>query len=127
MSAAAGGPIVFISRFRVKPGAEAQAREMIAETVDQINRTKPGTVGFAGYLNADGSEMAIFHLFPDAAAMDRHHEGWEQRASTAYEAIEPINAELFGTPSQEALDLFHSEDRELMEWPQQPAGYLRLG
>lgn len=96
-------PIVFISHFRIKEGQLDNFRQLSETVTEQIKATKPGTVAYLQYLNAEGSELSIIHVFPDADAFDKHIVGAVERTKAAFEFIEPTGREVFGMPSDQSL------------------------
>ena len=94
-----GGPIVFISHQRVKPGRFDEFAEFFAEGSKAIETDKPGTVVFLAYADRERGETRIVHVFPDAQAMDRHMEGADERSARAYEFLEPLEIDVYGSPS----------------------------
>ena len=123
-----GGPIVFISHQRVKPGRFDEFAEFFAEGSKAIETDKPGTVVFLAYADRERGETRIVHVFPDAQAMDRHMEGADERSARAYEFLEPLEIDVYGSPSPgvvaeiEAL-AGHGVTVRLM--PELIGGYLR--
>jgi quinol monooxygenase YgiN len=97
------GPIVFISHFKVKEGKLEGLKQHAQMMIELINSEKPGTVAFLQYLNEEGTELSIVHVFPDADAFDRHGEGAMERAKVAFEFIELIGREVYGMPNEKAL------------------------
>lgn len=97
--------IVSISRNRIKAGKLEDFKQFFRQGTPGIEADKPGTVAFLAYLNDEGSEVSIVHVFPDAAAMDRHLEGAAERARAAYEFMQPISMEVYGTPSDGVLGM----------------------
>ena len=69
------GPIVFISQFRIRQGSAAAFAEAFARAVELIAGYKAGTAVFQAYVDAQGSDLRIVHVFTDAAAMASHFEG----------------------------------------------------
>ena len=69
------GPIVFISHQRVKEGKLDAYKQSYREYIGIIKAVKPGTVAHLAYVNEDGSEVTMVHVFPDAEAMDLHFQG----------------------------------------------------
>jgi quinol monooxygenase YgiN len=82
-------PIVFISHFKIKLGKGEGVTRLIQEVADGLEADKPRTVAFLVYSDEDGNKATFVHVFGDAQAMDSHFEGADQRASAAYEFIEP--------------------------------------
>ena len=81
-------PIVFISRLRLRDGAADPFAAMFRNAVAAIADSKPRTALFSAYLDADRTEVAIIHVFPDAAAMADHFEGSDDRAGTIADLVE---------------------------------------
>ena len=117
-------PIVFISKFEVKEGKLEALREFFRTGVPELERDKPGTVAFLPFLSEDGSELAIVHVFPDADAFDRHVVGAEERSEAAYEFIEPVGLELFGSPSGPVRQMLSQGATSFL--PVFVQGFLRL-
>ena len=93
------GPIVFISHQRVKPGRFEEFAAFFADGARGIEADKPGTVVFLGFTDIDRGETRIVHVFPDADAMDRHMQGADERSAKAYEFLEPLEIDVYGSPS----------------------------
>jgi hypothetical protein len=66
-------PIVFVTTHRIKDGKLEQFEKQNRAVADHIEETTPDTLAFLTYLNQEGSEVRIVHVFPDAQAMDRRH------------------------------------------------------
>lgn len=123
------GPIVFISHNRIKDGKLEALRGSLEGGASMIEREKPGTVVFLSYLDEDGAEAHIVHVFPDAEAMARHLEGADERVAKARELIETVGYELYGSPPEGVLQQmrrFAAEFGASLEMrPDYVAGYLR--
>jgi quinol monooxygenase YgiN len=122
-------PIVFISHFRVKEGKFDNLMQLNQKVTEQIQATKPGTVAFLQYLNEQGTELSIIHVFPDADSFDRHIAGADARAKTALEFIEPTHREVYGMPSNQVLEMLRPPDDSGIDFQimSQPAGgYIRF-
>lgn len=122
------GPIVFISHQRVKAGRFDEFAAFFAEGSKAIEADKPGTVVFLAYADPDRGETRIVHVFPDAAAMDRHMQGADERSARAYQFLEPLEIDVYGAPSAGVISEIealagHSVKVTLM--PESIGGYLR--
>lgn len=113
-------PIVFISHFRVKEGKLESFLQHAQMMVDYIQANKPGTIAFLQYLNQEGTELSIVHVFPDAEAYDHHLEGVAERAKGAFEFIEPLRRELYGMPNAQALAMSRPSDGSGMAFDPKP-------
>jgi quinol monooxygenase YgiN len=123
-------PIVFISRHRIKEGKLEGFKEVSRQNAARLEAEKPGTVVFLAFINEDGTEVSFHHLFPDAEAMDHHLEGAAERSRRAYEFLEPIRFEIFGQPSEQAMQMMgqaaESAGVPLILTPEVIGGYIRL-
>jgi len=99
------GPIVFISHNKIKEGQLDAFRGVNQEALQRLKEQKPGTLAQLAYLGEDGAEVSFIHLFPDAGAMDLHFEGAQERAKRAYEFMQPLSMEIYGSPSDGVLEM----------------------
>ena len=123
--------IVFISRNRVLPGRLDGLRAFLAAGAPMIEAAKPRTLAFLPYLDADGGQLSIVHVFADAAAFDLHLAGADDRSTAAYEFIAPLGFELYGRVSDSARSALSAAAGaagvQLRLAPELPAGFLRNG
>ena len=122
-------PIVFISTHRIKEGKLDEFKEFSRKMTPLIEQGKPNTVFFQPYLNDEGTELTIVHVFPDAGAMDLHFEGADERSATAYEFIEPKRFEIYGPASDDVVATMRQQDAPgiaLTVKPRNLAGFIRL-
>jgi quinol monooxygenase YgiN len=123
-------PIVFIVRNRIKSGMLEGFRRHYLESVPPTQAAKPGTLVQLAYLNRDGTELDIVRLYPSAEAMDRHLQGADVRSKAAYQFIEPLSIEIYGTPSSYALEMMAKvagSGIEVSVSPQLIGGFVRPG
>jgi hypothetical protein len=121
-------PIVFISKQRIKEGKLDVFKERYREVAEYIRSSRPGTVAYLGYLDEDGREASLFHLFPDADAMAAHIQGAGERANEAAEFMETKRFEIYGQLPEELLEGMKQASSggiELIVNPQRVGGYLR--
>lgn len=122
-------PIVFISRHKIKEGKLEELRQFTKEGMARIEAEKPGTVLQNAYVNEDGSEVSFVHVFPDANAMAHHLIGADDRVNRAYDFIEPMSMEIFGSPGQEIIQIFKQMEARGISFslrPQYLGGFIRL-
>lgn len=123
-------PIVFISHLRIKEGALDAYPQMQHEASAQLEADKPQTLAFLPYMSADRRHVTIVHVFADAASMDLHFEGAEQRSAAAFAVLVPEGWEIYGTPSSRVVDFMRNAAAAsgvpLQVQPDNVAGYLRL-
>jgi len=97
-------PVVFISHFTVKEGKLDHLKRLAGEVERSLRDDKPGTLAWLVYVDADGTKVSFVHCFPDADAMDLHFEGSDERTAAVYEFVEPAGFEIYGRPSDQALE-----------------------
>jgi len=97
-------PIVFISRNKIKEGKADEFRNHYQDSIQPIIDGKPATVAQLGYVNEEVTEFTVIRIFPNADALDLQIQGADQRSRKAYEFIEPIGIEIFGTLNPATLN-----------------------
>jgi hypothetical protein len=122
-------PIVFISRWRVAEGRRDAWATAYSAANAAIGAAKPRTALFAAYLNDEGTETRIVHAFRDAAAVEEHFAGSDERASSVEDLIIPAGYELYGPAPTSAFEQLRREAAasgvDLDLFPTPVAGYLR--
>jgi hypothetical protein len=123
-------PIVFISHFRIKEGALDAYMELQRTATAGLEADKPQTLVFLAYLDDRGERLTIVHGFADADAMDLHFQGAEERSARAYEVLIPDGWEIYGSPSEGALESIRSSAAAsgvgFIHQPDFVAGFLRV-
>jgi len=97
-------PVVFISHFKVKEGKVDELRRLAGEVERSLREGKPRTAAWLVFLGEDGAQVSFVHCFPDADSMDLHFEGSDERSAAVYEFVEPDGFEIYGRPSDQALE-----------------------
>jgi quinol monooxygenase YgiN len=123
-------PIVFISHFRVKEGGLEGLERLSKDVTRSLEAEKPATLLFLQYVDADAIRVTFVHAFADAESTDRHFEGAAERAANTYEFIRPDGWEIYGKPSDAALEQMQrsatSAGVTLTVQPEYLDGFLRL-
>lgn len=123
-------PVAFISHFRIKEGKLEAYRQLQRDVGSQMQEALPRTLVFLIFLSEDQRRMTAIHVFADAESMDRHFEDAEERASRAYEVLEPLGWEVYGRPSGSAMEVLRRAASgagvPLTVEPEFTAGWLRL-
>ena len=95
-----------------------------------MREDKPGTAAWLVFLGEDGTQVSFVHFFPDADSMDLHFEGSDERSAAVYEFVEPDGFEIYGRPSDEALETMRQAAAgsgvSLRVLPDHVGGFLRL-
>jgi quinol monooxygenase YgiN len=97
-------PIVFINRFRIKPGMAEAFRQHYEASIAPVRDGKPGTLVQVAYENEDATAVVVVRVFPDADSLDQQLQGANERSRRTYEFVEPVSIELYGQPNPAALE-----------------------
>jgi quinol monooxygenase YgiN len=122
-------PIVFISNQRIKEGKLDEYTQAYRQVAELTEANKPGTVAHLAYVNEDGTEMSIVHVFPDAESMELHMQGVDELAKKAFQFMEIVSFEIYGKPSDTVLETMKKivgSGVTLNIKPQPIGGYIRL-
>jgi hypothetical protein len=94
------GPFIFIASNRLKQGKLDSEKKRLPDLVDFIQANEPRLIAFNEYANAEGTEVAVVQVHPDAESMVFHMNLIAERAASAYaETIDATtNIQVFGTP-----------------------------
>ena len=122
-------PIIFISNQRVKEGKLEGYKQYYRQVAEMTEVNKPGTVAHLAYLNENGTELSIIHIFPDAESMELHMKGVDELAKKAYEYVEILSFEIYGKPTDTILERMMQivgSSITLNIRPQLIGGYIRF-
>jgi hypothetical protein len=121
--------VVFVSHFEVKPGHLPAFRAMWDSVVVGLERSKPRTASYLGYLTEGGADLTIVHVFPDGAALTSHVFGADERSRAVYEHLQPAGWEVYGPAPEEFLaqlgESAVAAAVDLVIQPQALGGFLR--
>jgi hypothetical protein len=123
-------PIVFISHHRIKPGKAEPMKALLAEMWSAMETDKPQTLMNLAYINDESTEITFMHAFADIEAMQLHWQGADERTQQAYEYIDPIGFEIYGSAGEHIVEGMRAEAAEsgatLALSPEFVTGFLRL-
>jgi hypothetical protein len=123
-------PVVFISHFAIKERTLGDLRRLSEEVIESLRQDKPRTVLYLAYLDDEGTQVSFLHAFPDAESMDTHFEGADERGKAAYQYLEPRGWEIYGRPSESALQSMRQAAAgagvPLTVQPDHLGGFIRL-
>ena len=122
-------PIVFISHLKIKGGKLEAFKESSREIFEMMEAGKPGTLVHVGFVNEDGTKLSFIHVFPSAEAMDDHLGGVEDRANKAFEFLDTVGYEIYGTPSGQVMQMMEQFARSGITLSVEPdyfGGYMRF-
>src|SRR5213593_1224406 len=102
-------PIVFISHHRVKAGKLQELSSLMGQVWSTMEVEKPRTLMNLAYVNEQGTEVTFLHAFADPEAMALHWEGADERAQVAYQYVEPIEFEIYGSAGDQIVEGMRGE------------------
>lgn len=96
------GPFIFIGTNKVKDGKLDAERAHVPNWVRFIEANEPRTIGFNEYLSADGTEVEIVQIHPDAESFEHHLRVLAERSDRDYQdTLEGTTAiRIFGRPTE---------------------------
>lgn len=65
-------PFIFIGTHRLKEGKLQDFEKSFAQLVEVVEANEPRMVAFNGYVNDEGTEVAVVQVHPDTASMEFH-------------------------------------------------------
>ena len=78
------GPFIFVATNRLKPGKLDDERARVPGLAAFVEAHEPRLIAFNEYLSADGTEVAVVQIHPDADSMAFHMNVIAERAAAAY-------------------------------------------
>lgn len=91
-------PFIFIGTHRLKEGKLQDFEKVFGELVEVVEANEPRMLAFNGYVNDDGTEVAVVQVHPDAASMQFHMQVVREHITHAYEELldETTSMQVFG-------------------------------
>jgi quinol monooxygenase YgiN len=108
---AVAGPFIFIATNRLKPGKLEEETKRVPSLVEFVHANEPRLIAFNEYVDADGTEVVVVQVHPDADSMAFHLETIAERAASAYaDTIQSTTSiQVFGTPDAAVVDLLRRQ------------------
>jgi hypothetical protein len=101
------GPFIFIATNKLQTGKLADERRRVPGLCEFIEANEPRLIAFNEYANAEGTEVAVVQVHPDAESMASHLEVIRERAQRAYaETLDRTTSiQVYGPPTDGVLEL----------------------
>jgi hypothetical protein len=126
------GPFIFIATNKIRAGRLDAEREHVPNWVRFIGDNEPRTIGFHEYLSADGTEVEIVQIHPDADSFEHHLRVLADRSDRSYQdTLEATTSiRVYGQPSEAILRILKESvgpDVPVTVLPEHLGGFTRLG
>ncbi len=105
--------IVYVDRSDVHEGAVEEVKALIKELVDFIDDNVPKAIAYHIYLDEPGTQMTVFQIQPDSAAMEFHMEVGGPVFRKFRDLITLRTIDVYGNPSESLLDQLHQKAKML--------------
>jgi hypothetical protein len=101
------GPFIFIATNKLKTGKLEAERRRVPGLVDFIEANEPRLIAFNEYADAEGTEVGVVQVHPDAASFEYHMGVVQERASQAYgETLEATTSiQVFGESTEAIMEM----------------------
>ena len=121
-------PIIFISHQKVKQGKAEEYKQAYQEIGKWMEANKPHTAAHIAYINDDGTEASVVHIFPNIEAMEEHMQNLGDVGAKAFALMEIVGFDVYGTPSKMVLDsmLRMIPGAKVTMKAQSAGGYIRI-
>ena len=105
------GPFIFIATNRLKPGMLDAETARVPGLVEFVQTHEPRVIAFNEYVNAEGTEVAVVQVHPDADSMAFHMGIIGDRAAAAYaETVDVTTSiQVYGPPSDAVLEMLRRQ------------------
>lgn len=124
-------PFIVIRTFTIKGGKLEDFRQFLQKFFKIIEANEPRLLALNAYVNEDGTEATLVHVYPDAASMELHekvaHEHTERAPREFLDATTSI--QVYGKPSDVVLEKArqHAESGvPVSVKPEHLGGFIRL-
>ena len=124
------GPFIFIGTHRLKDGAFESFQADSKALAEVVESNEPRMIAFNLFANAEGTEVSVVQVHPDAESMMLHMQVVHQHITDAYaNSLEATTSmQVYGPPSHEVLAMMTqlaSEGAPVGVKPRHLAGFTR--
>ena len=106
-------PIVYVDRSDVRPGKAADLRRAVSDLVEFVQDREPQLISYGFHIDSEGSTMTVVAVHPDSASLELHLDIGGPGFRKVGQFITLRQIEVFGEPSELALQRLHEKARTL--------------
>jgi len=108
-------PIVYIDRSEIRAGRLEDVKKAISELVAFVDAHEPQLISYGVYVDEEASMMGVVAVHPDSASIEFHMEIGGPEFRKFAELIDLRSIDLYGRPSDAALEQLHEKAKMLGE------------
>ena len=106
-------PIVYIDHSDIHEGRLEVVKGLAHELVEFVETHEPQLISYGFYFSEDGTRMSVVALHPDSASLELHLEIGGPAFRGFKELIRLRSIEIYGTPTDDALNRLRQKARML--------------
>lgn len=106
-------PLVYVDASDVRDGKTEELKAAIGDLAALVERTQPQLVAYLAQLTPDGNRLSVIHVHRDSASLDRYVRETGPAFARFRELVTLRRIDLYGDPSDEALERMHDKARLL--------------
>lgn len=106
-------PIIYIDRSEIRPGKLDEIKPAMDELVEFVEAEEPQLLSYGFFLDEDEAQLAVVAIHPDAASLEFHMDIGGPRFRGFAELLEMVSIDVYGEPSERALEQLHQKAQAL--------------
>lgn len=107
------GPIVYIDRSEIRTERLDELKRSMDELAQFVDAEEPQLLSYGFFIEEGASRMTVVAVHPDAASLELHMEIGGPRFRGFAELLEMLSIDIYGEPSDKALEQLHAKARML--------------
>ena len=106
-------PIIYIDRSDIHEGKVEVVKRLADELVEFVDAHEPQLICYGFFFSEDGTRMSVVAIHPDSASLEAHLEIGGPAFQRFQEHISLRSIEVYGRPSDDAVDRLRQKSRML--------------
>jgi hypothetical protein len=120
------GPFILIATSKIRDGKLDDERQRVPGSMRFIADSEPRAIGYHEYCNAEGTEVELIEIHPDAASFEHHMRVAEPSFRETLEKT--LSIRVYGQPTEHILELLGQAagaDATVTVFPEHLGGFTR--
>ena len=97
-------PVFYVDRSEILDGKIEQVKDAVQDLAAFVEQREPQLIAYHFYIDESESTMTVVAVHPDSASLERHLEVGGPRFRAFGELIRMRSIDVYGQPSQAAVD-----------------------